>query len=396
MFEDLRARPIDPLLDIIRQFREDSRAAKLDLGVGVFQDESGRTPILNTVKKAEAHLLETQETKTYLGADGDREFAEAAAELVLGEGLARTTNRITLQAPGGTGALRLGAELIHLAKPDAQVWLGRPTWPNHEPIFKAAGLAIRDYRHFDVATQTLCFDELISAMESAKRGDVFVLHASCHNPTGADFSADQWQEMANLCSSLGLVPFLDFAYQGLGNGLDEDAAGARALIAQVPEALMATSCSKNFGLYRERTGALFVFAPSAERIDAIRSNLFGIARANYSMPPDHGAAIVRTILHDATLRAEWMREVADMQRQLRAVRTNLANMRINSLDLSALAEQNGMFATLPLTPAQIGRLKQEHAIYMVPSGRLNIAGLLATDLDSFGQALRDVLTDAAA
>jgi aromatic-amino-acid transaminase len=395
MFEDLRARPIDPLLDIIRQFREDSRAAKLDLGVGVFQDESGRTPILNTVKKAEAHLLETQETKTYLGADGDREFAEAVAELVLG-GLARTTNRIALQAPGGTGALRLGAELIRLAKPDAQVWLGRPTWPNHEPIFRAAGLAIRDYRHFDVGTQTLCFDELVSAMQDARRGDVFVLHASCHNPTGADFSSDHWQEIANLCATLGLVPFLDFAYQGLGHGLDEDAAGARALIAQVPEALMATSCSKNFGLYRERTGALFVFAPSAERVDAIRSNLFGIARANYSMPPDHGAAIVRTILHDATLRAEWQREVADMQRQLRAVRINLANMRINSLDLSALAEQNGMFATLPLTPAQIGRLKQEHAIYMVPSGRLNIAGLLATDLDSFGQALRDVLTDAAA
>jgi aromatic-amino-acid transaminase len=395
MFEDLRARPIDPLLDIIRQFREDSRPTKLDLGVGVFQDESGRTPILNTVKKAEAHLLETQETKTYLGADGDREFAEAVAELVLGD-LAHRTNRITLQAPGGTGALRLGAELIRVANPDAQVWLGRPTWPNHEPIFKAAGLAIRDYRHFDVATQTLCFDELISAMESAKRGDVFVLHASCHNPTGADFTADQWQEIANLCASLGLVPFLDFAYQGLGNGLDEDAAGARLLIAQVPEALMATSCSKNFGLYRERTGALFVFAPNAERIDAIRSNLFGIARANYSMPPDHGAAIVRTILHDPTLRAEWQREVADMQRQLRAVRINLANMRINSLDLSALAAQNGMFATLPLTPAQIGRLKQEHAIYMVPSGRLNIAGLLATDLDTFGQALRDVLTDAAA
>jgi len=395
MFEDLHARPIDPLLDIIRQFREDTRANKIDLGVGVFQDESGRTPILNTVKKAEAHLLETQETKTYLGADGDREFAEAVAALVLGDDLAGRSNRITLQAPGGTGALRLGAELIRHAKPDAQIWLGRPTWPNHEPIFKASGLAIRDYRHFDVATQSLCFDELVSAMESAKRGDVFVLHASCHNPTGADFTADQWQEIANLCTSLGLVPFLDFAYQGLGNGLDEDAAGARALIAQVPEALMATSCSKNFGLYRERTGALFVFAPGA-RIDAIRSNLFGIARANYSMPPDHGAAIVRTILHDAGLRAEWQREVSEMQRQLRATRINLANLRINSLDLSALAHQNGMFATLPLTPAQIARLKQEHAIYMVPSGRLNIAGLVAANLDAFGSSLQAVMTDAAA
>ena len=394
MFEDLHARPIDPLLDIIRQFREDTRANKIDLGVGVFQDESGRTPILNTVKKAEAHLLETQETKTYLGADGDREFAESVAELVLGD-LANRSNRITLQAPGGTGALRLGAELIRHARPDAQIWLGRPTWPNHEPIFKASGLAIRDHRHFDIATQSLCFDELVSAMESAKRGDVFVLHASCHNPTGADFSADQWQEIANLCANLGIVPFLDFAYQGLGNGLDEDAAGARALIAQVPEALMATSCSKNFGLYRERTGALFVFAPGA-RIDAIRSNLFGIARANYSMPPDHGAAIVRTILHDAGLRAEWQREVSEMQRQLRATRINLANLRINSLDLSALAHQNGMFATLPLTPAQIARLKQEHAIYMVPSGRLNIAGLVAANLDAFGSSLQAVMTDAAA
>jgi len=395
MFEQLQPRLADPLLDVIRQFRQDKRINKLDLGVGVFQDENGRTPVLMSVKKAERHLLETQETKTYLGAEGDVEFSRRLGSIVLGP-LAENPRVVGLQAPGGTGALRLGGELIRLANPAAQIWLGLPTWPNHRPIFSAVGLTIRDYRHFDPATQTVCFGELASTMQRAKHGDVFVLHASCHNPTGADFTNEQWQEIARLSAERGLIPFIDIAYQGFARGLDEDMEGARVVLNRVPEALVSVSCSKNFGLYRERTGALYVLAPNAEKAEAVRTNLFGIARANYSMPPDHGAAIVQTILVDADLTREWTAEVADMRDKLNGIRRRLSQLRINSLDLSPLARQNGMFATLPLSKAQIARLRDEHAIYLVPSGRMNIAGLLAAHLEDFAAALRAVLVDAAA
>jgi aromatic-amino-acid transaminase len=395
VFEELKARAPDPLLDTIRQFRADPRANKLDLGVGVFQDEQGRTPVLRSVKTAETILLETQQTKTYLGAEGDVEFTRALGTAALGEAF-NDPRVVGLQAPGGTGALRLAADLVRFANSGATIWLGLPTWPNHQPIFAAVGIPLRDYRHFDPESQSVCFEELMSAMSNAKRGDVFVLHASCHNPTGADFTFEQWQEIARTLNRYGLIPLLDTAYQGFARGLDEDMAGARHVFANVPEALLTISCSKNFGLYRERTGALFVRATDTAKADAVRTNLMGIARTNYSMPPDHGAAIVRTILQDASLRAEWEMEVAEMREKLNGVRQKLARLRVNSLDLSPLANQNGMFATLPLTKPQIARLKDEHAIYIVPSGRMNIAGLLAADLDSFCAALRSVLVDAAA
>jgi aromatic-amino-acid transaminase len=395
MFETLQPRPADPLLDIIRQFRADSRVRKLDLGVGVFQDQSGRTPIPDAVKKAEQRLLETQDTKTYLGAEGDVEFAGALGAVALGDQI-DDARLVGLQAPGGTGALRLGAELIRLAKPAAQVWLGRPTWPNHDAIFPAAGLRLRDYRYFDAAAQTVCFDELMSALGSVPAGDVFVLHASSHNPTGADLDPDQWRIIAGTAAERGIVPFIDLAYQGLGEGLEEDVAGLRLVMQSVPEALLSVSCSKNFGLYRERTGALLVLAPDASQAPAVRSNLIAIARANYSMPPDHGAAIVRTILIDPALRSEWQSELADMRQKLRGLREGLARLRVNSLDLAPIRRQNGLFATLPLTKSAIARLKDEHAIYMAPSGRINIAGLMATDLEAFGASLRAVMVDAAA
>lgn len=395
MFEELKPRAPDPLLDTIRQFRADPRPSKLDLGVGVFQDEQGRTPVLRSVKTAEAVLLETQQTKTYLGAEGDVEFTRALGALALGEAF-NVPRVVGLQAPGGTGALRLAADLVRFANPGAKIWLGLPTWPNHQPIFAAVGIPLHDYRHFDPESQSVCFEELMSAMSDASRGDVFVLHASCHNPTGADFTFAQWQEIARTLNRCGLIPLLDTAYQGFAHGLDEDMAGARHVFASVPEALLTISCSKNFGIYRERTGALFVRPPDSARAEAVRSNLMGIARTNYSMPPDHGAAVVRTILQDALLREEWQAEVAAMRDKLNAIRRNLATLRVNSLDLAPLAHQNGMFATLPLTKPQIARLKDEHAIYIVPSGRMNIAGLLAADLDSFASALRSVLVDAAA
>jgi aromatic-amino-acid transaminase len=396
MFEELKPRAPDPLLDTIRQFRADPRPNKLDLGVGVFQDERGRTPVLGSVKKAEAHLLETQQTKTYLGAEGDLEFANLLGGLALGADVLRDTPMFGIQSPGGTGALRLGAELIRVANPQAQIWLGRPTWPNHEPIFSAVGIPIRDYRHFDPETQSVCFDDLMSAMNTAKRGDVFVLHASCHNPTGADFTFAQWQDIARALSLFGLIPFLDAAYQGFARGLDDDMAGARYVLANVPEALISLSCSKNFGLYRERTGALFVRTGDAAKAGVVRSNLLAIARANYSMPPDHGAAVVRAILTDENLRISWTGEVAEMRAKLSAMRQKLATLRVNSLDLAPLATQNGMFATLPLTTTQVTKLKDEHAIYMAPSGRVNIAGLMSADVDNFAAALRSVLMNEAA
>ena len=287
-------------------------------------------------------------------------------------------------------------ELIRLANPSAQIWLGLPTWPNHQPIFSAVGLTIRDYRHFDPAAQSVCFEELTVAMQAAAAGDVFVLHARCHNPTGADFTNEQWKDIAQICASRGLIPFIDVAYQGFADGLDEDMAGARLVLSKVPEGLFAFSCSKNFRLYRDRTGALFVLAPNAQKAEAIRTNLFGIARANYSMPPDHGAAIVRTILENESLKRQWIAEVAGMRKKLNGIRCKLSQLRINSLDLSPLAMQHGMFATLPLSKPQIARLKEEHAIYLVPSGRMNIAGLMAADLETFAAALRAVLVDAAA
>lgn len=396
MFEELKPRAPDPLLDTIRQFRADPRPHKLDLGVGVFQDEQGRTPVLSSVKKAEASLLETQQTKTYLGAEGDVEFAALLGGIALGDYLMSDGLTFGIQTPGGTGALRLGAELIRAANPEAQIWLGRPTWPNHEPIFSAVNASIRDYRHFDAGAQTVCFDELMSAMAAAKTGNVFVLHAGCHNPTGADFTPGHWQEIAHALNRFGLIPFLDAAYQGFAHGLKEDMAGVRHVVANVPESLISVSCSKNFGLYRERTGALFIRTADAAKAETVRSNLLAIARANYSMPPDHGAAIVRTILNDANLRAEWAAEVAEMRAKLNAVRGRVADLCVNSLDLSPLAQQNGMFATLPLSKAQVARLKDEHAIYMAPSGRINIAGLMAADLGAFASALRSVLVGVAA
>ncbi|HEX3945218.1 MAG TPA: amino acid aminotransferase [Rhizomicrobium sp.] len=396
MFEQLKPRAPDPLLDTIRQFRADPRPNKLDLGVGVFQDEQGRTPVLRSVKKAEAILLDTQQTKTYLGAEGDVEFALLLGGIALGDQLVSDGQTFGIQTPGGTGALRLGAELVRAADPDAQIWLGRPTWPNHDPIFSAVGARIRDYRHFDAARQSVCFDELMSAMGAAKAGDVFVLQAGCHNPTGADFSMQQWREIARALDQFGLVPFLDAAYQGFARGLEDDMEGTRYVLANVPEALVSVSCSKNFGLYRERTGALFIRVADAAKGETARGNLLAIARANYSMPPDHGAAIVRTILGDQDLRVEWSAEVDDMRVKLNAVRDRVAKLRINSLDLSPLAQQNGMFATLPLSKGQVARLKDEHAIYMAPSGRINVAGLMAADLETFAGALRSVLIDVAA
>lgn len=386
MFETLTPQPADSLLSLIRLFQEDPRADKIDLGVGVYRDALGNTPVFRAVKAAERVLMEEQPSKAYLGPEGDTGFLEMLRPLVLGDAVA--ANRVVaLQTPGGTGALRLAGELIARTGEGRRIWVGRPTWPVHDPIFRAARLTIVDYDYFDMATQAVRFDALKAAITRAKPGDSMLLHGCCHNPTGADLGADEWREIAALIAERGVLPLLDLAYQGLGEGFVEDAAGVRTVLAQVPEALIAYSCDKNFGLYRERTGALFAVT-NATGTDTLSGNLFALARGNWSMPPDHGAAVVRTILESPPLRESWAAELTEMRERIAAVRAMLAAAgQAGPVDLAPIGRQHGLFATLKLDPDTIARLRSEHAIYMAGSGRINIAGLTADNVGKFIAAL---------
>ena len=387
MFEKLAAQAPDSLLALIGAFRDDPRPEKIDLGVGVYRDAEGRTPVFAAVKAAERRLLETQDSKAYLGPEGNRAFARAVAPVVLGP-LAGDERILGVQTPGGTGALRLAAELIAAADRKAQVWLGTPSWPNHAPLMKAAGLAIKTYRHLDPATQSICFDEMIAALESAAPGDVVLLHGCCHNPTGADLSPVQWDQVAELLAARKLVPLLDLAYQGLGNGLEEDAAGLRQVLDKVDEALIAYSCDKNFGLYRERVGMLFVRGRSGAEARIAFSNVLTLARTNWSMPPDHGAAAVALILEDDALRADWRRELDAMRARIASVRAELAAA---DPAFAALGRQKGMFSMLPLSKDSIDQLRKDKALYMAGSGRISVCGLTPGNLPRFVEMVRAAL-----
>ncbi|MDH7637624.1 amino acid aminotransferase [Sphingomonas oryzagri] len=383
LFDGLTEQPSDTLLGLISAFRSDPRPGKIDLGVGVYRDNEGRTPVLRAVKESERRLVEGQLTKAYLGAEGDVGFVEALMPVIFG--LQPYGARLCgLQTPGGTGALRLAAELIARARPGARVWLGTPTWPNHSQIMASAHLAIEEYPHFDVTTQRLRFDRVMAAIEAANAGDVLLLHGCCHNPTGADFDDSQWIAIARAMASRGVLPLIDLAYQGLGRGLEEDVAGVRATLDIVGEGFIAYSCDKNFGLYRERVGALYALSRSTGQAGIVQSNLLALARANWSMPPDHGAAIVRIILEDATLAADWRTELSDMACRMREIRTLLAQAKAN---LAPIAHQQGMFSTLPLTPMMVARLRDEQRVYLPSSGRINIAGLTRDTVPAFVRAL---------
>lgn len=383
-FDALSEPPADPLLALIELFRDDPRPGKIDLGVGVYRNERGETPVFRAVKQAEQILLETQQTKAYLGPEGDPGFVERLAPLVFGEATTGEPRRTGVQTPGGTGALRLAADLVAKMNPRPTIWIGTPTWPNHEPIFAAAGLPIERYRYFDPATQRLCFADMLAALGRARAGDVVLLHGCCHNPTGADLDPDQWRELAGLLTTRRLMPLVDLAYQGLGTDLESDAAGTRLVLAQSEEALVAYSCDKNAGLYRERTGALFARAPDARAARRVRANLLALARANWSMPPDHGAAVVRTILEDADLLRDWLSELAAMQQRIADVRKRLAAA---DPRLAPLGRQTGLFSLLPITPAAVASLRGEHGIYMAGSGRINVAGLQPESVATFVAAL---------
>lgn len=381
MFDALAPQPDDPLLALIGLYRADARPGKVDLGVGVYRDETGATPIFRAVKEAERRLVETQPTKAYVGPEGDPVFLERLWDLTAGEA-GRGRAVAGLQTPGGSGALRIGGDLL-VRLGVKRIWLGMPTWPNHASIFQAAGLEIATYPFFDIPSQSVLFERMVEALSGAAPGDAVLLHASCHNPTGANLSAEQWRAVTDLIAARGLMPLVDIAYQGYGRGLDEDAAGLRMLLAAVPEMLVAVSCSKSFGLYRERTGAVYAACSNADAVPALRSNLAALARVNYSMPPDHGSAIVSTILGDEALKADWMAEIEAMRLRITAIRERLAAGLSRRWQVAtAIREQEGMFSLLPLEAADVLKLRAEQAIYMPTSGRINIAGLKTAEVDA--------------
>ncbi len=386
LLDELSRQPADGLLTLIGMHRDDQREHKIDVGVGVYRTVEGDTPVFAAVKDAERFLLESQTSKGYLGPEGDvRFFAELRPILFGGDD---PGGRICgLQTPGGTGALRLAAELIVAARPAARVLVGTPTWANHMPIFGAANLSTASYRYFDVVRQSIRFDEMMTALGEAAAGDVVLLHGCCHNPVGADLDALQWRQVADIMAQRGLIPLIDLAYQGLGLGLDDDAAGLRQLIGQVDEALIAYSCDKNFGLYRERTGALYVMSRNADAAAVTQTNLLALARTNWSMPPDHGAAIVRIILEDPAMSKQWHTELTTMRKRIIEMRRRLA---ASDAFFEPMARQQGMFSMLPLTPQQVMRLCDDHAIYMAQSGRINVAGLTPATIDPFAEAVLQV------
>lgn len=388
MIEDLQVRPPDPLLKLIKAFRDDPRPDKIDLGVGVYRDESGNTPVMSAVKEAERRLLVEQRTKTYVGPQGDDEFLRLLGELAFGDA---AREFVSIQAVGGTGALRLGCDLLRESGA-ARMLLPTPSWPNHPAIIAAARLERVDVPFFNVAEQRIDLDSLIEGFAHAKRGDAVLLQGCCHNPLGTDFSHAHWDGLAEAVIKHELIPFVDVAYIGFGDGIEEDVAGVRAFLARVPSAIIAVSGAKSFGVYRERVGALYVKAPEAAR-HAVASNLAAIARANYSMPPDHGAACVREVLADTALRASWRAELDHIRAHIKRNRAALAAARINSIPMHLIGLQKGMFSTLPLTPAQIAIMRTEYGVYISELARINVAGLRETDIGRFLDGLANISRD---
>lgn len=375
----------DPLLSLTALFAGDLRDRKIDLGVGVYRDSDGATPIFDAIRIAEQRLAMSQQTKAYLGPDGNVAFVETLARAALG--LNRPVRG--LQTLGGTGALFLACVLLARTGGGRKIWLQTPTWSNHLPIFMSAGLPCHTVESAVEGLTSAA--QFLEALEAACPGDAVLLQACCHNPTGMDFAPTDWVDLAALCSRKGLIPLIDAAYQGFGEGWNEDLAGLRVLAAAVPELFIAYSCDKNFGLYRERVGALFVAAETTAAMDAAHSHLMSHARGIYSMPADHGAAAVLTVLQDDQLTANWGDELKSMRRRVTSVRASLSQAgRIGSCDLSRLAEERGMFSLLPLEGETIRQLRTNFGIYMAASGRINLAGLREDDIPYFTDALRDV------
>jgi aspartate aminotransferase len=379
MFETLARVPADPILGVSAAFQKDDSPIKVDLGVGVYKDDSGRTPVPSAVKRAEQEIISAQTSKSYLSPIGNPGFNLRVAELVLGADLAgRKSDLAAAQAPGGSGALRLGAELVKLARPAASVHVSDPTWANHIPLLGSAGLQVERYPYYAAARHAVDIDRMLGHLDALAAGSVVVLHACCHNPTGQDLGLAEWAAVAEVVARRGLLPYVDIAYQGLGDDLERDAASVRILAKAVPEMLVAVSCSKNFGLYRERTGLLIALSASAEQAAVNTGQLGRIARMIYSMPPDHGAAIVDKVLSTPALRTEWTTELGSMASRINGLRAILAShltLHTGGTDFSWITRQRGMFSRLDLSPEQVTRLRDEYHVYMAPDGRINIAGI---------------------
>ncbi len=396
IFSQVVLAPADPILGLTDTFKADPRQDKVNLGVGIYKDEAGQTPVLQSVKKAEALLLEQEKTKNYLGIEGVQTYNRVVQELLFGEGseLVTSGRAATAQAPGGTGALRIAAEFLLRNTPSRTVWVSNPTWANHQNIFETAGLTVKEYGYYNAAAHDIDFDGMMTDLANAQAGDIVLLHGCCHNPTGIDLTLAQWELVANLCVDKQLVPLFDFAYQGFGAGIEEDAAGLRLVAAKVPELLVANSFSKNFGLYNERIGAVTVVAQNADEAVRAFSQVKRTIRANYSNPPAHGALIVSTILSDAALKALWVQELTEMRERIAEMRTlfvqSLKDEGVTQ-DFSFISRQNGMFSFSGLNKAQVARLKDEFGIYIVGSGRISVAGMTKTNMPVICKAIAQIL-----
>ncbi|WP_076536729.1 amino acid aminotransferase [Shewanella sp. UCD-KL21] len=396
IFSQISQAPADPILGLTDAFKKDTRTDKVNLGVGIYKDEAGQTPVLTSVKKAEAILLETEKTKNYLGIEGVERYNQVVQSLLFGKDSAiiRDKRAFTAQAPGGTGSLRVAAEFLVNNTDSNTLWVSNPTWANHQNIFQTAGLEIKEYGYYKAETHDMDFDAMVSDLNTAQAGDIVLLHGCCHNPTGIDLTIEQWQIIGQLCSDKQLVPLFDFAYQGFGAGIEEDAQGLRAVAAKVPELLVANSFSKNFGLYNERIGAVTVVAETEVVAQKSFSQIKKTIRASYSNPPAHGGLIVSTILSDDGLRKEWESELSAMRQRIAEMRTLFVDTLKQegvSQDFSFISRQNGMFSFSGLNKQQVTRLKEEFGVYIVGSGRISVAGMTKQNIPVICKAIAQVL-----
>ena len=394
MFEALPAAKPDAILALMQEFRADTRTNKMDLGVGVYKDSAGKTPVMSAIKKAEKILLDTQDTKAYVAPTGSAPFAAAMITQVFGAN-ADTSRIRAAQSVGGSGALRVLGDLLRIGRPGAALWVSDPTWPNHIPLLGAAGYEIKKFPYYNTTTFSVDIDAILATLGEAAEGDIVLLHGCCHNPTGADLSMDDWNKVVDLLEKKKLFPFVDIAYQGFGDGLEEDAAAVRLLASRVPEMVVAASCSKNVGLYRERVGAAMVMAKNEAEANLAFGQLTGVIRSNYSMPPDHGARSTEIVLADAALNAEWREELETMRLRMVGLRNDFSEAlrkRSNSDRFDYIAQQKGMFSRLPLTTEHIAALRNDYAIYVVGDGRINVAGLPEQGMDTLADAICTVIS----
>lgn len=397
MFEKLDTLPADPILGLGQTFQKDTNPDKISLSVGVYQNAEGQTPIFSAVKKAESELLEAQATKAYAPQAGDPAFLENISRLVLGESLqTELGGRVAaVMTPGGCGALRMGAELLVSAKPNAKVWVSTPTWANHYPLLESAGLTLAPYKYYDVSSNAIDFQGLLDSLNQIPEGDVVLLHGCCHNPTGADLSHDQWDDVLDILSERKLLPFIDIAYQGFGDGLDDDAYSIRQAVKRLPEVLIANSCSKNFGLYRERTGSVMVITETESQTNAAKSHILAAARRSYSMSPYHGGGIVGHLLNQTALTKEWKDELEQVRVRMNTLRVGLAdglNQAQSKVDFGFVAKSKGMFCFLGIPKEDVLILRSEFGIYLLESTRINVAGLSEANLPVIVERVADVIT----